>query len=78
MSIADKQYLSIVEHILDYNTNKDIGAEAIIPMERIHGPILLISTEADTVWPSVSNASCSVLKHRRGMPMDTSIQIFLS
>lgn len=52
-----KQFIAHREfNILDYNTNKDIGSEAIIPMERIQGPILLISTEADTVWPSVQQA----------------------
>ncbi|WP_130838662.1 acyl-CoA thioester hydrolase/BAAT C-terminal domain-containing protein [Lachnoclostridium sp. Marseille-P6806] len=52
-----KQFITHREfNILEYNTNKDIGSEAIIPMERIRGPILLISTEADTVWPSVQQA----------------------
>ena len=43
-------------NILKYNKDKKIIKEAIIPLEKIHGPILLISTEADTVWPSVTQA----------------------
>ena len=36
---------------------KDVTDESIIPMENIHGPVLLISTEADTVWPSAEQAA---------------------
>ena len=43
-------------NILSYNTGKDITEESIIPVENIHGPILLISTEADTIWPSAEQA----------------------
>ena len=45
-------------NILSYNTGKDVTDESIIPVENIHGPILLISTESDTVWPSVEQADC--------------------
>ena len=44
-------------NILTYNTGKDVTDESIIPMENIHGPVLLISTEADTVWPSAEQAA---------------------
>ncbi len=44
-------------NILAYNTGKDVADESIIPVENIHGPILLISTEADTVWPSAEQAA---------------------
>ena len=44
-------------NILSYNTGKDVADESIIPVEDIRGPILLISTEADTVWPSAEQAA---------------------
>lgn len=44
-------------NILSYNTGKDVTDESIIPVENIRGPILLISTEADTVWPSTEQAA---------------------
>jgi len=44
-------------NILSYNTGKDVTEESIIPVENIRGPILLISTEADTVWPSAEQAA---------------------
>ena len=44
-------------NILAYNTGKEVTDESIIPVENIHGPILLISTEADTVWPSSDQAA---------------------
>ena len=43
-------------NILKYNTGKEVAAESVIPVENINGPILLISTEADTVWPSSEQA----------------------
>lgn len=43
-------------NILSYNTGKDVTEESIIPVENIRGPILLVSTEADTVWPSSQQA----------------------
>ena len=43
-------------NILSYNTGKDVTDESIIHVEDIHGPILLISTEADTIWPSAEQA----------------------
>ncbi len=44
-------------NILSYNTGKDVTEESIIPVENIRGPILLISTEADAVWPSAEQAA---------------------
>jgi len=44
-------------NLLAYNTGKDVTADSVIPMENIHGPILLISTESDTVWPSAEQAA---------------------
>ncbi len=41
---------------MEYNADKDITTETIIPMENINGPVLLISTESDTVWPSAQQA----------------------
>ena len=43
-------------NILSYNTGKNVTEESIIPVENIRGPILLVSTEADTVWPSSQQA----------------------
>ena len=52
-----KQLLAHGEfNILAYNAGKDVTEESIIPMENINGPILLISTRADTVWPSAEQA----------------------
>lgn len=52
-----KQFLKHHEfNILEYNADKDITTETIIPMENINGPVLLISTESDTVWPSAQQA----------------------
>lgn len=39
-------------NVLELNTNKAVTENSIIPVERIHGPILMFSTKVDTVWPS--------------------------
>ena len=39
-------------NILPVNTGKEIVASSIIQIEKIHAPILIFSTKADTVWPS--------------------------
>ena len=53
-----KQLLTHKEfNILAYNEGKDVTPESVIPMERIQGPVLLLSTEADTVWPSARQAA---------------------
>ncbi|WOC32560.1 MULTISPECIES: acyl-CoA thioester hydrolase/BAAT C-terminal domain-containing protein [Caproicibacterium] len=38
--------------LLPLNENKTVTPESIIPVEKIHGPVLLLSTQADTIWPS--------------------------
>ena len=43
-------------NLLAYNAGKDVTEESVIPLENINGPVLLISTEADTVWPSAEQA----------------------
>ena len=44
-------------NILAYNAGKAVTEASIIPMENINGPVLLIATEADTVWPSAEQAA---------------------
>lgn len=39
-------------NLLDINTGKNVIPDSVIPVERIHAPILILSTEADTIWPS--------------------------
>ena len=59
-----KQFRTYGEfNILSYNAGKDVTDESIIPMENIHGPVLLISTEADTVWPSAEQAVDFIQNH---------------
>lgn len=38
--------------LLDMNMDKTVIEESIIPVEKIHGNVLLMSTKADTIWPS--------------------------
>lgn len=38
--------------LLDMNMDKDVIDESIIPVEKIHGNVLLMSTKADSIWPS--------------------------
>lgn len=38
-------------YLMPMNKEKDISEESVIPVEKIHGPVLLISTKADTIWP---------------------------
>ena len=42
--------------LLQVNSDKDLTPETIIPVERIHGPVLLISSRQDAVWPSYASA----------------------
>jgi len=52
-----KQFIDHHEfNILEYNTGKNITEETIIPMEKIKGPILLISSSVDTIWPSAKQS----------------------
>ena len=43
-------------HIIAFNRDKDVKPEAIIPIERIKAPILLLSSKHDGVWPSFESA----------------------
>ena len=43
-------------HIITFNRDKDIIPESIIPVEKINGPILLLSSKHDEVWPSYKSA----------------------
>ena len=45
-------------HIISFNRDKDIIPESIIPIERIRGPVLLLSSRHDEVWPSFESAVC--------------------
>lgn len=49
-------------NILPYNCGKTVPEEALISIEKIQAPILLFSTAADTVWPSVE--SCKYMTER--------------
>ena len=44
-------------NVLAANTNLQIEPKSIIPEEKIHGPVLLLGTCADTVWPSGQNGA---------------------
>lgn len=41
---------------LPVNIGKDIVTASVIPIERIHAPILIFSTKVDTVWPSYESS----------------------
>lgn len=55
--IKNKEY-----NILAINTGKEINPDSIIPIEKITAPILMFSTEVDTIWPS--KESCEKLEER--------------
>ena len=67
-----KQFFTHHEmNILEFNTNKSVTAESIIPVERIKGPILLLSSEVDTVWPSAEQADYIVdYLQKHGFPYE--------
>lgn len=44
-------------HIIAFNRDKDVPPEAVIPIERIKAPILLLSSKHDEVWPSFESAA---------------------
>ena len=44
-------------HIITFNRDKDVTPETLIPIERIQGPVLLLSSMHDEVWPSFESAS---------------------
>jgi hypothetical protein len=39
-------------HILTFNQNKNITPDTIIPIEKIKGPVLFLSSRHDAVWES--------------------------
>lgn len=43
-------------HIITFNRDKEVTLETIIPVEKIRGPILLLSSRHDEVWPSYESA----------------------
>ncbi len=49
-------------NILAVNTGKKINPDSIIPIEKIEAPILMFSTEVDTIWPS--KESCEKMEER--------------
>ena len=42
-------------NLLPINTGKDVTEASRIPIEKIGGPVLLLSTQADTVWTSAES-----------------------
>lgn len=40
--------------LMSMNENKEVAPSSVIPVEKIHGPVLLMATQADTVWPSAA------------------------
>ena len=57
MILKAKEY-----NILPINTGKIVLPESIIPVEKIHAPILMFSTKVDTIWPSTE--SCEIICER--------------
>ena len=49
-------------HILTFNKNKDITPETVIPIEKINGPVLFLSSKHDAVWESYKS---SVIMEKR-------------
>lgn len=43
-------------HIITFNRDKDVTPETRIPIENIQGPILMLSSKHDEVWPSYESA----------------------
>ena len=43
-------------HIITSNRDKDVKPEAVIPIEKIKAPVLLLSSRHDEVWPSFESA----------------------
>ncbi len=44
-------------HILTFNKGKKVTPEIIIPVEKINGPVLLLSSKHDAVWESYKSAA---------------------
>lgn len=56
-------------HIITFNRDKDVTPETLIPVERIQGPVLFLSSMHDEVWPSFESASYMEKKlTERGFP----------
>lgn len=49
-------------NILAINAGKKINPDSIIPIEKIQAPVLMFSTEVDTIWPS--KESCEKMEER--------------
>lgn len=49
-------------NILALNTGKKINPASVIPIEKIEAPVLMFSTEVDTIWPS--KESCEKMEER--------------
>ena len=49
-------------NILSINAGKKINPASIIPIENIKAPVLMFSTEVDTIWPS--KESCEKMEER--------------
>lgn len=55
--LKNKEY-----NILAVNTGKKVNPDSIIQIEKIEAPILMFSTEVDTIWPS--KESCEKMEER--------------
>ena len=44
-------------HILTFNKGKKVTPETVIPVEKINGPVLLLSSRQDEVWESYKSAA---------------------
>lgn len=44
-------------HIITFNRDKDVRPDTLIPIEKIRGPVLFLSSKHDEVWPSFESAS---------------------
>ena len=44
-------------HILTFNKGKKVTPETVIPVEKINGPVLLLSSKQDEVWESYKSAA---------------------
>ena len=49
-------------NIIAINTGKKINPDSIIPIEKIQAPVLMFSTEVDTIW--LSKESCEKMEER--------------
>jgi dienelactone hydrolase len=44
-------------HIIRFNRDKDVTPQTLIPVEKIKGPVLFLSSKHDEVWPSYESAT---------------------